>query len=234
MKTNDEVSRLEQTFRSYLVNERKLRQWSKKNLGNRAILSEWKSRLRQTLNSAGFLPLDGLRIVDIGCGAGSELVSFVEWGALQDNVYGIDLLPERIEEARNCLPRAHFQVGNAEVLDFADSSFDIVLLITVFTSILAPKMSENISREVRRILRPGGAIVWYDFRFSNPANRNVHGIGRREIAGLFPDFDCHLQSVTLLPPLARRMGPFTSTLYPLLAAAPFLRTHYLGLLVKPQ
>ena len=81
-----------------------------------------------------------------------------------------------------------------------------------------------------RVLRVGGGVLWYDFRFNNPANRNVRGMGRRSIIRLFPNFELRLQSLTLLPPLARRLGPLTSVLYPALARLPFLRTHWLGLL----
>jgi len=39
--------------------------------------------------------------------------------------------------------------------------------------------------------------------------------------------------LTLFPPLARRLGIFTPVLYPVLAAVPLLRTHLMGVLVKP-
>jgi len=40
--------------------------------------------------------------------------------------------------------------------------------------------------------------------------------------------------VTLLPPLARRLGPATPLAYPVLAALPPLRSHLIGLLRKPR
>lgn len=50
---------------------------------------------------------------------------------------------------------------------------------------------------------------------------------------LFRDFHMDLQRITLLPPVACRLGPAMRLLYPVLAAVPPLRTHYLALLVKP-
>jgi hypothetical protein len=50
---------------------------------------------------------------------------------------------------------------------------------------------------------------------------------------MFPEFRSRLVSITLLPPLARRWGTLTDLLYPCFAALPFLRSHYLGLVVKP-
>lgn len=54
----------------------------------------------------------------------------------------------------------------------------------------------------------------------------------RRIRELFPDLGMHMKSITLLLFLARKLGPMTSMLYPVAAAIPLLRTHYLGLLVK--
>lgn len=53
-----------------------------------------------------------------------------------------------------------------------------------------------------------------------------------QIRRLFPQLEMHLHTATVLPPLARRLGRLTQSLYPVLAAIPPLRTHYLGLLMK--
>ena len=50
---------------------------------------------------------------------------------------------------------------------------------------------------------------------------------------LFAGFRGHWTSLTLLPPLARRLGPLTPFAYPALAAIAPLRTHLLGVLIKP-
>ena len=124
------------------------------------------------------------------------------------------------------------QCANAEQLGFPDTSFDLVLLFTVFSSILNEQMSCNVAYEVSRVLRPGGAVLWYDFRYNNPRNPNVRGMTKRYIETLFPGLHMRLHTITLLPPLARRLGRLTPVLYPVLAAIPPLRTHYLGVLVK--
>jgi len=49
----------------------------------------------------------------------------------------------------------------------------------------------------------------------------------------FAGYEVQLRSLTLLPPLARRLGPWTEALYPLLGLCPWLRTHLVGLLIKP-
>ena len=109
-----------------------------------------------------------------------------------------------------------------------------VVVSTVFSSILEPGLAKAISDSITRVLRPGGSVLLYDFRYRNPSNKHVHGVGRAEIAALFPGFVANLELVTLLPPLARRLGPLTPALYPVLAAIPRLRTHHVGLLEKPR
>jgi SAM-dependent methyltransferase len=164
---------------------------------------------------------------------GGVLARLVDLGARARNFLRIDLLPDRIEAARQTYPDIRFACGNAEDLDFPDSHFDLVLLFTVFSSVLEDGMAHNVGGEVRRVLGPGGAVLWYDFRYDNPWNHNVRGMTKQHIRHFFPNFEMHLRTITLLPPLARRLGRLTPVLYSILAVIPPLRTHYLGLLVKP-
>ena len=86
---------------------------------------------------------------------------------------------------------------------------------------------------MRRVLKPGESVLWYDFMYNNPNNPNVRGIKKHEIEDLFPGFFCMLKRITLAPPIARRIPEsILPVLYPILSAFPFLRTHYLGLLTK--
>ena len=170
------------------------------------------------------------RVLDAGCGYGSLLNLFHEQGAAADKLFGIDLLPNRIRAARQHYPSITFQEGNAEELDFPDKWFDLVTAFTVFSSILDDRMAANVALEITRVLNPGGAIIWYDMRYPNPWNRNVRPMTKARIRELFPTFKLDLQSLTLLPPVAGRLGSGSNTTYPLLARVPFLRSHYMGLL----
>jgi SAM-dependent methyltransferase len=229
-----EISRIRKAYQTYRDEEIAGRRWSHTNPGNQAMVGERRKILRDFLGTYGFLPLADRKILDVGCGAGGELAHFLTWGAASDNLCGVDLLPERIEAARANHPKLSFSCGNAEILDFPEGAFDLILLFTVLSSILEPAMAGNLCAEVARVLKPGGAVLFYDFRFRNPYNPNVHGVTRKTLSRLFPEFYMHLQSLTLLPPLARRLGRWTETLYPPLVRLPFLRTHNLGLLVKPD
>jgi SAM-dependent methyltransferase len=112
-------------------------------------------------------------------------------------------------------------------------SFDLVLAYTIFSSILDRVMAANVASEITRVLRPGGGIVWYDFRCDSPSNRNVRGIGADGVRRLFPELHGELASLTLLPPVVRRLGFLTPVAHRPLALVPPVRSHLLGLLVKP-
>jgi SAM-dependent methyltransferase len=233
METRSEVDRLQEVYREYAVRGFGRTKWSPANEGNRAIGDECQRQLRELLERAGFFPLEKRRILDVGCGSGERLAAFQDWGARPENLLGIDLIPDRIRAARKNHPQLNFELANAETLPFADGRFDLVTVFTVFTSILDRRMAANIRREIVRVLAAGGAVVWYDFRLNNPLNRHVRGISRRQIQNLFPGFELNLKTISLLPPLARLLGPLTNLLYPPLSSIPFLRSHYLGILTKP-
>jgi hypothetical protein len=109
-----------------------------------------------------------------------------------------------------------------------------VQAITLFSSIFDPTMASTVAAEITRVLKPGGAVLWYDFRYDNPSNRDVHGVTARDVHALFPNLKGDLLSLTVVPPLARRLGRLTSVAYPSLALLPPLRSHLLGLLSKPE
>ena len=233
METRTEVDRLKKVYQQYARRGFGESKWSKHNRGNRAIVEERARETRILLQSSGFFPLTDRRILDIGCGTGEQLGMFMEWGAKPENLFGVDLIPERIRTAQLNYPQIHFRLANAESLPFPDCSFGLVTAFTVFTSILSQQMAVNISAEIERVLTPGGGLLWYDFRMSNPFNRQVRGVSRKDIHRLFPGFGVALESISLLPLLARRLGALTDCLYVPLRSVPFLRTHFLGLLTKP-
>ena len=232
--TQDEVQRIVEAYREYDHDDGAKRRWALDNPGNRLMAKEEAEAVTCLMRGHGLLPLDEKIILDVGCGAGNLLGRFVTLGAKPHNLFGIDLLPDRVAAAARAHPGIRFMRGNAERLDFPDAHFDLVLLFTVFTSILDDKMAYNVANEIRRVLKPGGAILWSDFRYNNPRNPNVRGMTKRHITNFFQGFKIHLRSIVLLPPLSRRLGSLTATLYPLLSTIPPLRTHYVGVFIKPH
>lgn len=204
------------------------------NKGNLFIIQERQRKLLDLLYRQGFGSLREMKILEVGCGTGGWLRDFVQWGAKPENMYGVDLLEERIKIAKSVNPNFNFFCANAEKLDFGDGSFDIVLVATCFTSILDSEMKENIAREITRVSKGAGIVLWYDFRYNNPWNRDVRGIEKKEIESLFGGCDCDFDLITLLPPIARRLAPLSLMACELLAKIPFLKTHYLAVIKKKQ
>lgn len=184
------------------------------------------------LQRNSLFPLNGRRIADIGCGFGSWMLQFIQWGADPDCLAGIDLMPTRLELARLRMPGADLRVGNASELPWADEAFDLVSQILVFTSMLDPAHKRAVAREMLRVLKPGGGILWFDFRVDNPRNPEVKGLRKQEIISLFPDCDVDLSPTLLAPPLSRLIAPRSWVLGEALHSLPFLRTHYAGLIRK--
>jgi hypothetical protein len=63
---------------------------------------------------------------------------------------------------------------------YADSSFDLVLQSTVFTSILSSDIRKRVALEMIRVTRRGGAILWYDYFRNNPRNPDVRSVTATE------------------------------------------------------
>jgi len=209
------------------------RRWDPANPGNRAILAERRRVTSRLLDQAGFLPLAGRTVLEVGSGVGGELAWLRELGASSHSLIGVDLLGERVAAARRAFPDLDFRQGNAEHLEFGSGEFDLVMAITLFSSILDPEMARNVASEMVRVLRPGGALLWYDVRYDSVSNRNVRAVTAARVKQLFPSLQGGLESVTLLPPLARRLGALTGGAYPVLSQIRPLRSHLLGVLRKP-
>jgi len=176
--------------------------------------------------------LSDKKILDVGCGAGGVLRNFIKYGAIPENLYGIDLLPDRIETAKKLSPHINFYLGSATELPFENEFFDIVMQFTVFTSILDYSMKQKIAQEMLRVLKPDGIILWYDYFISKPTNPDVEGVGKREIKNLFPNCKFEFHKITLAPPIARLLVPISWMLCELLEKIKIFNTHYLCIIKK--
>jgi len=200
--------------------------------GNVFIYQEGERGWVELLRRNGFLPLGERKVLDVGCGPGKLLMRFLLLGGSPENLVGIDLLREEIEQARALAPHLDFRVGDATDLPFDDASFDLALAFTMFTSMRSEETRRRAAHEIARVLKPGGALLWYDF-WVNPGNREVQPLGIKDIRRLFPGSDIDRRRVTLAPPLARRLASISWLGCSILDALPFLRTHWLAL-VRPR
>ena len=203
------------------------------NPGHLLMVQQRERRLLGLLSQRGLADLDRRMILEVGCGTGQWLRDFVKWGARPEKITGIDLLPDRVSKAQQlCPPGVRIQCASAAEVPFESEEFDIVLQSTVFTSIIDRDLKRRIAAEMMRVVKPEGVIVWYDYHVNNPWNPDVRGIKRREIGTLFPGCRIELQRITLLPPLARRLAPYSFLTCYFLEKVPLLCTHYLGIIRK--
>src|SRR5260370_39862552 len=101
-----------------------------------------------------------MKILEVGCGTGFWLREFIKWGARPENLVGLDLLPDRIEECRRLCPgKVTVHCRNASSLESPCESFDLVLQSTVFSSVLDAAIKRQMADEMLRVLRPEGIIL---------------------------------------------------------------------------
>jgi ubiquinone/menaquinone biosynthesis C-methylase UbiE len=197
------------------------RKWSAANPGNQAI--------RRELRDAIFalVPLaPGVRVLDDGCGTGWWLRTLADRGL--PDLHGIDRDERRVAAARVAVPEADVRVGDVRALPYGDGAFDAIYLLTVLSSL--PSTGEAL-REALRVLAPGGRLVIWEPRVPT-ANRATRLVTRRELRAVAGPPDAEV-ALTLLPPLARRLGRATDRLYEPLARVPALRTHRLVVFSAP-
>jgi SAM-dependent methyltransferase len=127
--------------------------------------------------AANFAAAKGLRVLEVGCGLGTDGVQFARAGA---DYTGVDLTAAAVELARRNFEQrglsGKFRTADAEALDFPDESFDLVYSHGVLHH--TPDTAQAI-REVHRVLRPGGtAVVMLYHRHSYNYAVNIRALRR--------------------------------------------------------
>lgn len=183
----------------------------------------------------GIHDLAQLRLAEVGCGAGGNLLEMLRLGFAPQHLHGLELLPERHAQARHVLPAAVcLTLCEASTAPVPDSSLDMVLQSTVFSSLLDDAFQKQLAQTMWRWLKPGGAVIWYDFTVNNPRNPDVRGVPLRRVRELFPLGCLQHRRVTLAPPLARAVCSVHPGLYRVFNTLPVLRTHVLAWVTKPH
>ena len=137
----------------------------------RGATDEYSAIVSEGLNSQERAALElavagrrGLRVLDLGVGAGRTVTPLLE---LASTYVGVDYIQEMVDRCRERFPGVRFERMDARSLtDFRDGEFDLVFFSCNGISMVNHEGRLAILSEVRRVLAPDGGFV-----FSTP-NRN--------------------------------------------------------------
>lgn len=101
------------------------------------------------------------RVLDIGCGYGRTVAALALHG--YENVTGLDVSPAMIERGRNEHPGLDLRLWQGETLPFQDGVADAAVLFAVLTCIPEDMAQDDLLRETRRVLTPGGILYVSDY-----------------------------------------------------------------------
>jgi ubiquinone/menaquinone biosynthesis C-methylase UbiE len=139
----------------------------------------WRSGQERRLNLIRErVPLEGRRILDVGCGVGTYVRRL---GELSARVYGVDVSLTRLQQAAASVPNLAAAVG--EHLPFANGTFDLVLLNEVIEHVHDDRLTLS---ESLRVLQAGGHMVIYAPNRLYPFETHGIYLGRRYIFGNIP------------------------------------------------
>jgi arsenite methyltransferase len=121
----------------------------------------------------------GERVVDLGCGAGTDSLVAAQMVGPEGHVTGIDMTPEMLAKARAAaeqlgVENVDFVEGEIERLPIDDASVHVVISNGVID--LVPD-KDLVFGEIVRVLRPGGRIQVADVTIQNPVSEE----GKRNI-----------------------------------------------------
>ncbi len=223
------MSDLDRLRNEYARRERQLAgddRYSLSNPAHRFMKSQLQKKVAGLLAQVGTGDLASLRLLEVGCGNGNVLADFQSLGAQPHRLFGIDLLPARLNQARASYPSFPLVNADGQSMPFPARSFDLIFQFTAFSSILDGGVKRNAARDMLRVLRPSGLILWYDF-FFNPVNPQTRGIHLSEIHHLFPDCHFTTKRVTLAPPVTRALASVSWKLCLFLESLKIFNTHHL-------
>lgn len=197
-QTQDEIRRIQEVYakRARDIDHEAL--YSLFNPGACFLHTQLMRHVLSVLPQYAISSFHGRIILEVGCGGGAVLKQLLAYGADVSRCYGIDLLEWQLHRAHLDNPYLPLACANGQALPYPDSSFDMVLQFTIFTSILDPQVKSMVAREMLRVLKPTGLILWYDF-WLNPTNAQTSGIRPREIRALFPGCHFEFRRITLAP-----------------------------------
>ncbi|KIX14812.1 class I SAM-dependent methyltransferase [Dethiosulfatarculus sandiegensis] len=121
-------------------------------------------------------------LLDLGCGAGNYTMALARFLGSGCMVYGVDLWAEGIAQLKDRADQAGLSnlqamTGDAgQTIPLADDTVDVVFMGTVFHDLVATGVDQKALEQIKRVLKPGGALAIVEFLpkdddSSGPPNR---------------------------------------------------------------
>jgi SAM-dependent methyltransferase len=139
----------------------------------------------------------------------------------------------RLRKGRERCPSLSLVAGDGRRLPFGAATFDLTLQCTMLSSVLDDGIRLDVAKDMERVTRPGGCIIWYDMRMTRPDNRDVRPVGPNQAKLLYPRARVTSRVVTLNPLLSRVTSPASWLLAEILGAVPWLCGHRLTVIRLP-
>ena len=108
-----------------------------------------------------FIPEKQGNILDVGCGLGATTKYLLNFYS-PDNVVGINISPQQLEQAKINAPNCQFMLMDAVAMDFEDNSFDNIICVEAAFYFDTRK---RFLQEAKRVLKPGGNLIMSDLVF---------------------------------------------------------------------
>jgi len=117
------------------------------------------------------LPADP-RWLDYGCGYGRLVAELRERG--HERVVGLDSAPGMVVRARREHPEATFVLDGEQESDGALGTFDVVLVVSVWTCVPEDVQLEALMARVRSFVKPGGLLYLSDYLLQDDERNREH------------------------------------------------------------
>jgi len=222
----DEQNRLDNVYRG---RQSLAGRYVRDNAGNRYNTDFLKRRIQYNLEKLYNRP-EKIKMLDLGSGELFWTRQFIDLGIASSNCIATDILDWRLKAGRKEYDEIQAVTASAFELPFQDGTFDLISQLTMMTSVLDQNLRRRIAADMIRVLKPGGYLLWYDFRYNNPGNPHTRAIGISELKELYAPLPLYSESLTLLPPLARKIGGGGDQILNLLHRLRILRSHLLAII----